>query len=312
MKINKIFAMIALGALFCGCDQKLPYDLEGTEHGVVISISKVPGSDGVLSTDINSGNYKVRLDVPVYQGDYSMLEDAQIMAVFTGVDKSKKSAIVADGIKAFPAEVDIDIKAVVAKLGISGIEVGDRIEYTPCYTLKSGTQVNGWSELGGFNNTNFTPWKLADGSSVSYRVSYKAYAPLQINKFQGDAVPFEMEGGDTGVMKVTQVEDKPAADWIPAGTTAADLVGLKFEGDFWFWPDSFMIWINTLDYSVIIPDQVIYPEFEYPGLGAHDAYIVECYGEIDTLFNTLTFYFNTAWGDYSHGVFGNDVVTFTF
>ena len=92
MKINKIFAMIALGALFCGCDQKLPYDLEGTEHGVVISISKVPGSDGILSTDINSGNYKVRLDVPVYQGDYSMLEDAQIMAVYTDGNKKNKSA----------------------------------------------------------------------------------------------------------------------------------------------------------------------------------------------------------------------------
>lgn len=312
MKIIKIFAMIALGALFCGCDQKLPYDLEGTEHGVVISISKVPGSDGILSTDMNSGNYKVMLDVPVYQGDYSMLEDAQIMAVYTGVDKSKKSAIVAEGIKAFPDTVKLNIKDVASKLGISEINVGDKIEYTPCYTLKSGTQVNGWSELGGFNNTNFTSWKLADGSSVSYRVSYKAYAPLQINKFKGNAVPFEMEGGDTGVMKVTQVEDKPAAVWIPAGTTEENLIGLKFEGDFWFGGDSFIIWINTADYSLIIPDQIICPEFEYPGYGKYDAYIVECYGEIDTLFNTLTFYFNTAWGKYSHGVFGNDVVTFTF
>lgn len=309
MKINKIFALIALGALFCGCDQKLPYDLEGTEHGVVISISKVPGTDGILSTDMNSGNYKVKLDLPIYQGDYSMFEEAQVMAVYTDGNRNKKSAIIAEGIKSFPDTVKIDIKDVASKLGISTINVGDKIEYTPCYTLKSGTQVNGWSKLGGFNNTSFTSWKLEDGSSFSYRASYTAFAPLQLDKFQGDDIPFSMDGGDEGSMKVSQVNNKPEAKWIPAGANVEDLVGLKFEGDFWFGGDSFTIWINKADYSLIIPDQIMCPGFTYGSYGTFDAYMVSCDGEIDTLYNTIEFTFGTKWDKYS---FGGDTVIFEF
>jgi len=309
MKINKIFAMIALTALFCGCDQKLPYDLEGTEHGVIISISKVAETSLILSTDMNSGNYQVKLDVPVYQGDYSMLEEAQVMAVYTGADKSKKSAIVAEGITSFPTIVKLDIKDVASKLGISAINVGDKIEYTPCYTLKSGLQVNGWSEVAGFNNKNFTSWKLEDGSNVSYRVSYTAFAPFQQDLFKGTAIPFVMEGGDTGTMDVTQVNDKPEAKWIPAGVTNDNLFGLHFAGDFWFCPDEFTLWINMTDFSVIIPDQVVYPGFTYGTYGTYDAEIVSCSGEMDTLNNTITFTFGTSWGPYS---FGGDTVTFQF
>ena len=308
MKINKIFAMIALGALFCGCDQKLPYDLEGTEHGVVISISKVPGSDGILSTDMNSGNYKVKLDLPIYQGDYSMFEEAQVMAVYTDGNRNKKSAIIAEGIKSFPDTVKIDIKDVASKLGISTINVGDKIEYTPCYTLKSGTQVNGWSELGGFNNTNFTSWKLADGSPVAYRVSYTAFAPFYKEHYKGDAVPYTTLGGDEGTVKVTQIDEKPAAEWIPAGVTEDDLVGLKIEGDIWCGGDTFKVWINTTDFTVIVPDQVIRTGFTLSP-GTFDCEITNGEGEVDTLAETVTFYFYSVWGIYT---LGDDTITIQF
>lgn len=308
MKINKIFALIALGALFCSCDQKLPYDLEGTKHGVLISISKVQGTSGILSTDMNAGDYQVKLDLPIYQGDYSMLEDAQVMAVYTGIDKSKKSAIVAEGIKSFPATVKIDIKDVASKLGINTINVGDKIEYTPCYTLKDGFQVNGWSELTGFNNKNFSSWKLEDGSSFAYRVSYTAFAPLQQDKFQGNSIPIV---GTEYTVKVTQITDKPEASWIPAGISESDLFGLKFEGPIWYDEDVVKMWINLTDYSLIIPDQVVAPSWTYPygDYGTYDGYLVGCEGEIDTLNNTITFSFDSKWGPYG---LGGDVVVFQF
>ena len=312
MKINKIFAMIALGALFCSCDQKLPYDLEGTKHGVLISISKVQGTSGILSTDMNAGNYQVKLDLPIYQGDYSMLEDAQIMAVYTGVDKTKKSAIVAEGIKAFPDTVKLNIKDVASKLGISEINVGDKIEYTPCYTLKDGLQVNGWSELTGFNNKNFSSWKLEDGSSFAYRVSYTAFAPLQLDKFQCDTV--KIIGGNPDVnIKVAQIDSIPDAAWIPAGTLEDDLVALNFVGDIFYGEDdpaddSILMWINLQDYSLIIPDQVVIPNWTYAGM-TFDAQMLAFEGELDTLYNTITISFSTRWGPYT---FGDGEVSFQF
>ena len=61
--------------------------------------------------------------------------------------------------------------------------------------------------------------------------------------------------------------------------------------------------INTLDYTLIIPDQVIAPSWTYPGgaLGTYDGEIAECEGEIDTLNETINFYLYSVWGPYSLG-----------
>lgn len=310
MKTNRIIALAAAIVAVCACGkQELPYDLAGTEHGVVINIRKVIGTSMTLSTDLNSSNYQVELSIPPQQGDYSMLKEAQLMAVYTGADKTKKAAKVEEGITSFPHTSSIDIKDVCSKLGLTAIAVGDRIEFTPCVTLKSGTQVDGWTELTGFNNTVFTSWQLEDGP-LSYRVAYTAFAPFQKEKFQGPAIPWT-DGKYSGTFNVTQITDLPGDDWMPKGVTAADLVGLKLVGPFWFEGpgEQIVMWINTQDYTLIIPDQVICPGFTYGSYGTYDGEVAYCEGEVDTLNNTLTFYFYSVWGPYS---FGDDTLMLQF
>ena len=302
---------ISLLAVFCciialtACDkQKLPYDLEGVERGVIINISKVAGTSTTLSTDVNAGDYQVELSVPdYYQGDMSMFKEAQLMAVYTDGEGNKTPAYVVEGITEFPATLKLNIKDVISKCGKSSIEIGDRIEFTPCYTLKSGTQVDGWSELMGFNNVRFT-WKLDNGATHAYRVSYTAFAPFYTEHDQGKDLPQTY-----GVCDVTQITDLPEAKWIPAGVTADDLVGLKIEGDIFFGGDTFLIWINTQDFTLIVPDQVICPGFTYGSYGTYDGCLEDGEGEVDTLNETLTFYMYSVWGPYS---FGSDTITIDF
>lgn len=305
MKYNKIFAIVGSILALAACnDQKLPYDLDGVERGVIINIAKVAGTSTTLSTDMNAGNYQVELSVPeYYQGDMSMFKEAQLMAVYTDGAKQTKAAHVVEGITSFPATINIDIKDVCSKLGVSEIAVGDRVEFTPCYTLQSGTQVEGWTPLTRFNNTRFT-WMLEDGSNYTYRVAYTAFAPFYKEHYQGDVVPQTY-----GVVSVTQISEMPDAAWIPKGVTADDLVGLLVEGDFFFGGDSIKIWINTQDFTLIIPDQVICPGFTYGSYGTYDATVSNCEGEVDTLNETLTFYIYTLWGPYS---FGDDEITIYF
>jgi len=308
MKTNKISIAFALATVvFTACQQKLPYDLKGTEHGVVINIRKVQGSSTTLSTDMNDGDYKVLLSIPEQQGDYSMLKEAQIMAIYTDGAKNKKSAKIVTGIKEFPYTATIDIADACSKLGVSTIQIGDRIEFTPCVTLNSGTQVDGWSELGGFNNTLFTGWQLPDGP-FSYRVAYTAFAPFYKDHYQGNNIPWISDFGETGTANVTQITDLPPEKWIPSGVTASDLVGLRVEGDLFFsvgvlgtsLPDEgITMWINTQDYTLILPDQTVTESFQYPGMGdeGKGGFFEEGEGEVDTLNETVTFYFVPTFGD---------------
>jgi len=266
----------------------------------------VAGTSTTLSTDTNVGDYQVELIVPTYfQGDMSMLKEAQVMAVYTDADGKKKSAYVKDGIKEFPATVKLDIKDVCSKLGVTTIEIGDRVEFTPCYTLNSGTQVDGWSPIIGFNNTRFT-WTLDDGSNFQYRVAYTAFAPFYKEHYQGVGQYELLDSGDTygdgfGKAIVKQISELPES--MPKGVTADDLVGLEIVCDIpntWFGEMTFKMWINTQDFTLIMPDQVTC-NFVYPGYGAYDVILVSCEGEVDTLRETITFYWYTNWGPYSFG-----------
>lgn len=309
MKTNRIIALaFAVAALSACGKQQLPYDLEGTEHSVVINIRKVSGSSTTLATDM-SGDYKVLLTIADQQGDYSMLKEAQLMAIYTDGAKKKTSAHVVTGITEFPATLTLDMADVCSKLGISAIAVGDRIEFTPCVTLNSGTQVDGWSALTGFNNTAFTGWTQSDGGNYTYRIAYTAFAPFQQAKFQGAAIPWSDDQGGSGTCKVTQLDmsdeaNLPAAADTPVGVTASDLVGLRVDGEFWFGTadEGLTMWINTQDYTLIIPDQQMSPSFSMPGYG--DIGMAEdCEGDVDTLNNTLTFtYTPTFGGGYWWGV----------
>ena len=299
MKNYRILATILVLAAFTGCNkQKLPYDLAGVEKGVVINIHKPAGSGAAMSTD-KSDVFSVILDIPEQQGDWSMLKEAYLTAVYTH-DGKKTSAAVTEGFREFPCTLQVRISDVCDKLGVSTLSVGDRIEFTPSYVLNSGTEVKGWTSLGGFNNTTFTGWKMSDGSAFSYRISYTAFAPFVKAHFLGTGTL--NDGYDTQVT-VTEITELPDADWIPAGVPSDKLIGLKLEGDIWYGGDVIKMWINTLDYTLIIPDQVIAPSWTYPGaaLGTYDGEIAECKGEIDTLNETINFYLYSLWGPYSLG-----------
>ena len=112
----------------------------------------------------------------------------------------------------------------------------------------------------------------------------------------------------SGTCKVTQVTTLPES--MPTGVTAADLVGLKVEGDFLFgndydgfggFNDVINMWINTQDFTIILPDQQIAPDCVYPGVGTHPGEADNGEGEVDTLNNALTFYLRTLWGPYTFG-----------
>ena len=301
MKINRIIALTGTILALCACEQKLPYDLEGTEHGVIINISKVIGSSTTLSTDMSDGNYQVLLSLIDQQVDASMMKEAQLMAIYTDGNKNKKSARVITGITSLPYTANINIADVCSKLGVSKIEIGDRIEFTPCVTLNSGTQVDGWSELTGFNNTLFTGWPQESGS-FAYRVSYTAFAPFHKEKFQGRSVAWTDDLGQSGTCSVVQKDmsnpaNMPPASVTPNGVTADDLVGLRVEGAFWFETDDegLDMWINTQDFTLIMPDQDMAPSFEYPGYGKV-GHAEDCEGEVDTLRDELSFYYVPTFG----------------
>lgn len=289
--------MLVLSAAIIGCSkQKLPYDLAGVEKGVVINIHKPLGAAAAMQQD-KSDVYDVILDIPAQQGDWSMLDKAFLTAVYTH-NGTKTAVDLDEAVTEFPCTLKVKIADVCTKLGISGdLSVGDRIEFTPSYTLKSGTEVKGWTSLIGFNNTTFSGWKMEDGSSFSYRIAYTAFAPFVKDDFIGTGT---LDDGYDIPVTITEIAEKPDAAWIPAGVTEDKLIGLLLEGGIFYGADQMKVWINTLDYTLIIPDQVICPGFTTSGL-KYDGEIADGEGEIDTLNKTITFYIYSLWGPYTFG-----------
>jgi hypothetical protein len=298
MRLYRIFTILSLAVMACGCSQKLPYDLEGVEKTVAINIHKPLGAGAAMSTD-KSDVFQIILDIPRQQGDYSMLKEAQLMAIYTSASGSKRAGNVIEGIKEFPCTLEVSLSDVCEKMNIETLAVGDRFEFTPSHTLKSGLQVDGWSQIGGFNNKYFSGWIMEDGSSFSNRISYTAFAPFVKANFIGDAV---IDDGYDTVVSVEEIDELPEAKFIPVGVTADKLIGLKMTGDIWFGGDVIKMWINTNDYTLIIPDQIVVSGWEYPGMGVFDAEIDSAYGEVDTLNSKLIFTFYPFFGGYSWGV----------
>lgn len=309
MKLNRFTILLMLAAVFIGCEQKLPYDLDGVEKSVAINIAKPLGSGAAMSTDMTD-EFDIVLSIPSQQGDWSMLDEAQLMAIYTPAKGLKTAKHVVEGIKDFPCTLKVSLADVCQKMGIEELSVGDRIEFTPCHTLKSGTQVDGWSELTGFNNTYFSGWVMEDGSKFSNRVSYSAFAPFQKEKFQGTQAFVSLYYENSDVVEVTQIDEAPPAEYIPVGVSADKLVGLSISGFIWFDPsDTFKMWINTLDFTLIIPDQTVCESYTYDDYGTYPGEVAYCEGEVNTLENSLTFYFYSIWGPYS---LGDDMIKISF
>lgn len=207
--IQLLIATVLLTLLTVSCDQDLPYPLDDIKKGVVIDIVRSEGTDGVLSAGITTGNYKVKMSIPTQQGDYSMLDYAQLLCVFTDVAGKTTSKVVVDKIKDFPAEITINVAEVYGEFGKTEPTLGEVLYFTSNCILKDGYVVAGWNEYSGFNNKTFTGWQI-DNRAYSYNVRYPVACALVLDDFVGEVVitdPGFYEGDYTAeITKISETE----------------------------------------------------------------------------------------------------------
>lgn len=298
-------AATALATLVSCSKQNLPYDLEGVEKTVVISINKPAGSSAVLHQD-KSDEFEMTLTLSQFQGDVSMLKEAQVSAVYTH-GSEKKFAHIVTGITSFPTTVKVKMSDVCTKMGISEIATGDKIEFTPSHTLNSGSQVDGWNKYAGFNNTYYSAWTDTEGKAVSYKISYTSFAPYDLNDYLGN---FFLDGNqEDGWVVVSALDEYPDPTLLPEGITNSDLDGILLDGSVfgWFFCEGEVLkaWINKKDYTLIIPDQVILPDGFDVGI---DLSIIDATGELDTMNHTISF--NATYNVLPVGSYGAYAFTF--
>lgn len=262
MKNIKILVILSLLLItFSGCERDLPYPLDDVKRGVAIDITRAGGTDGVLGAGVTTGNYKVILQIPKQQGDYSYMKYAQLMCIYTNASKQVKTVIVEDNLKSFPAEITLDMSRICQLLGITAPALGDNLSFTTNVILNSGFTVPGWTAEMGYNNKLFTGWEI-DGRAYSYRVSYTAFCPFIPENFIGHAECDE--NGSIYPVTITALPEGDLPTNMPVGVTAVDLYGLLIT-DIWDATGTLKVWINKIDYSLIIPAQLVIPGW-YNGL----------------------------------------------
>lgn len=252
-QIKTIFIIGLLAIAFSSCDRDLPYPLDDVKRGVAIDVTRVEGSDGVLNAGTTAGNYKIQLMIPPQQGDYSYMKNAELMCIYTNADKEIKTVIVEDNITTFPVEITLNMEKICQQLGIEAPELGDNMSFTTNVVLNSGFVVPGWTSEMGFNNKLFTGWQIGS-RTYSYRVSYTAFCPFVEENFIGPAICSE-----DGTEYPVNVSALPAGDLpesIPEGISESDLFGILVT-DIWDTGGTLKIWINKVDYSLIIPAQMV-------------------------------------------------------
>lgn len=293
-------AFITLSLLLVGCKKELPYPIEDVTRGVVIDVTRVAGTDGTLSDGLTTGNYKINLVIPPQQGDYSFMQQAQLLAVLeepiTNADGSTTTkyttAVVKDNITEFPQEVTIDVADVYAKLGKSTPSVGEVVYFTVNTVLNNGTTVPGWSELFGFNNNAFSAWQVS-GRAYSSNVRYAVVCPLVLEDFTGTCtVTTDDWWGETPyTVEVTKVSD-----------TQLSIAGL-FNGQA---TNPLLITIDIEDYSISFEKQVLTPlsgNWWSPARPTYNNFsLASVSGVVDACDTKITF---TAAATVDAGSFGN-------
>ena len=247
--MKKIFlAFISLSLLFLAqsCDKDLPYPIDEVKKGVLIDVARIPGTDGVLSDGLTTGNYKVKLTIPENQGDYSFMKNAQLLAVLTDTDGERTSQVVIDEITQFPQEITLNIADIYSKFGYTAPVVGQVLNLTTNVVLKDGSVIPGWTELTGFNNVAFSGW-MVDGRAYSSNVRYAVVCALDLNDFAGTCwvTLDEWWGEEPYPVEVTKVSD-----------TQLSIEGL-FDGEA---ENPLVITVDLDDYSLSFPRQVLTPD----------------------------------------------------
>jgi hypothetical protein len=253
-------ATIALCA-FGSCNKDLPYPIDEVKRGVLVDIVRVAGTDGVLSAGQTGGNYKVKLTIPQYQGDYSFLDRVQLLAVLETANDTS-SRVVVDNITTFPLEINIDVADVYSKFGLAAPALGEVLYFTANAVLKSGEVIPGWTEYAGFNNRAFTGWKV-DGRNYSFNVRYAVVCSFDPDDVTGTFIGTfncsETSSYGNDAYPVTLSHHTGLPPTIPAGVDANMLYGVNItpiSPNVWVPAiNNIVVWINTEDFSLIIPDQ---------------------------------------------------------
>ena len=263
-KIFLAFISLSLLLVLQSCEKELPYPIKDVERGVVIDIVRIPGTDGLLSDGLTTGDYRIKLTIPETQGDYSFMKHAQLLAVLEDGEGNSKSAVVADNITEFPNEMQINIADVYSKLGLSAPSLGETLYLTTNVVLEDGNVIPGWTKQIGFNNKAFSGWQV-DGRSYSYNVRYAVACGWDQDPNTGSFIgQFTMNevtpyGNDSYPVTLSYNSALPDAASIPAGVTPENLYGINISPispNIWAPAyDVVTIWINSEDLSLIIPNQ---------------------------------------------------------
>ena len=268
MKYIKLLLFLGLVSLLnISCDRDLPYPLEDVKRGVVIDITRAANSDGVLESGNGETNCKVKLLIPKQQGDYSMMDYAQLLCVFTGLDGKVSSKVVVDNIKEFPTEIALDINDIYKKFGLDTRTAGEKVTITANVVLKNGDIIPGWNKYTGYNNKAFLGWQVED-RGYSSSVTYPVVCALNLDDFVGD-----LTITDNSVFY-------GGATYNAVGIKISD-TELEVQG--FFEDANLRIIVDPVSYTVTVPKQVLYPTFgKYTNLyvvgsGSIDA----CNGLID-------------------------------
>ena len=269
MKYIKIFmATVVIALLTTSCDQDLPYPLDDVKNGVVIDITRVAGTDGILSAGTTEGDYKVKLSIPTQQGDYSSLDHVQLVCVFTGKDGKTTSKVVQDNIKEFPSTITLDLEEVYKLFNLTSPSLGETLYFTTNVVLKDNYVVEGWNEYSGFNNRAFTGWQV-DGRAYSYNVRYPVACPLVIDDFVGD-------------LTITDNSVFYEGASYPAVGVKISETEVEIQG--FFEDTNLRIKIDPTVHTVSVPKQVLYETF-----GSYTNFYVMASGTVDACNGIISF-----------------------
>lgn len=272
MRYIQLFIATALWALLTvSCDRDLPYPIDQVKKGVVIDIVRSTGSDGVLSAGTTDGNYKISLSIPKQQGDYSMLDHAQLLCVFTDVDGKTSSKVVEDNIKEFPKDISINMTDVYQLFGKESPTLGEVVYFTTNAVLKDGYVVYGWNEYSDFNNKLFTGWEV-DGRPYSYNVRYPVACQLDLEEFVGPVVLSDFYG------------DGYMGEIIKTSDTELELHGIA-QGEA---PDGILkLTVDTSTHTVKVAKQIV-AFGSVAWVGGYNNVAYQATGTIDACKGTIT------------------------
>lgn len=317
MKKSNILLALAIPAVLLSCskDPDLPYDLAGTKHTIAISVTKLTEYDKLLNNGSTAGDFRVRMDIPKYMGDYSsFFKWGQLLCVYTPYGGTPYSVVAIDSITEYPSEHKINMPDLCGKLGIDAPISGDKMQFCANVVHKDGTVIPGWTSTMGFNYRAPSFFTLDDTiyTDFSYCATYSAMPPINLTYYAGgNKVKFTESVGSAGEAtygaNVTRLADIPA-EVVGAGYEASDYIGIQLDLPWYGWGYNctIILYINTKDLSVTIPEQiggVTDEEFYYAGYGNGHFEFYSGSGELDTQVNQLSFSMGAYWaidtGDYA-------------